>query len=329
MVQENITRSDVLKKLNISEDTLTLYEQELEISSTGEETKSFTEEDLRSLELMHRLRESGLTYNEVKLLSSFSEVIKNADFEGKDSIKNLLLLSPIYRLKQSLNLTKQELKNIRMKVAELEEALKKATENLPKDIQDIKFLKGELETKQKTVDMLDRKLSEVTRLKQQLELQLAGRLPQIQSKGKKAKELYEMLIQKELEVSELKKKNEESQVALEESYTESDELKEQLELADDSITEIEQEVEERYKEQITSLREQIEGLIDKKQKEWDSFYTNTSEQHRKEILTLQKKHEQEILRLKQKIRELLNAIEELKTLQNPFLGLLKIGSKER
>ena len=96
---------------------------------------------------------------------------------------------------------------------------------------------------------------------------------------------------------------------------------------EDEIAEMELEVEERYHEQISSLREQIEGLIQKKQNEWDNFYSKTGEQHRKELLTLQRKHEQEILRLKQIIKEQTEELDELKTYRNPIAGLLRIGTR--
>ena len=48
--------------------------------------ESFTKEDFESIDMFHKLRESGLTYNEIKLLSSFTEVLKNIDFEGQEKI---------------------------------------------------------------------------------------------------------------------------------------------------------------------------------------------------------------------------------------------------
>lgn len=280
--QEKLSRNQLLKDLNITDDTLSLYEHELEMAPdpAGGGLGNFTKEDLESIKTFHKLRESGLTYSEIKLLTSFSEVLKNVDLEGSEGIKeikSLLNLSPIYRLKQSLNLTRQELNLLKSKAQELEDTLKK-------------------------------------------EIELKGKTPQV--KGKKAKELYQIIAQKDLELEELKKK-------LELTNEDSLELKEKLELMEDDISEMENEVEERYQEQITSLREQIEGLIEKKQKEWESYYTKTSEQHKTEILTLQKRHEQEILNLKRKIKEQIEEIAELRTIRNPLVGLFKIGAGQR
>jgi DNA-binding transcriptional MerR regulator len=73
--QIKLTRADVLKELNITEDTLSLYEHELELSSepsSNNPLEVFTSEEAESIKLFHKLRESGLTYNEIKLLTSFA-----------------------------------------------------------------------------------------------------------------------------------------------------------------------------------------------------------------------------------------------------------------
>lgn len=318
--KEKITREEVLKKLNLAEESLSLYEHELEIDQdpSSSSLENFTQEDFESIEMFHKLRESGLTYNEIKLLSSFTEVLKNVDFEGQEKIKGLLSLSPVYRLKQSLNLAKQELESIKTKARELEESLNREvqTRSSPPS-ETIATLHAELDAKQKTINNLDRKLSEITLSKN----------GQSQIKGKKAKELYQVITQKDLEITEIKKKNEELAAELNQSKDQALELSEKIELMEDEIAEMELEVEERYHEQISSLREQIEGLIQKKQNEWDNFYSKTGEQHRKELLTLQRKHEQEILRLKQIIKEQTEELEELKTYRNPIAGLLRIGTR--
>ena len=318
--QEKLPREEVLKKLNLAEDTLSLYERELEIepdSNLGG-LESFTGEDFESIQMFHKLRESGLTYNEIKLLSSFTEVLKNVSFEGQEKIKGLLSLSPIYRLKQSLNIARQELEAIKAKACELEETLNREIESrsLPAS-ETITALHAELDAKQKTINNLDRKLSELT-------LSNNG---QTQIKGKKAKELYQVIVQKYLEIAEIKKKNEDLTTEVSQSKEQALELSERMELMQDEIAEMELEVEEKYHEQISNLREQIEGLIEKKQIEWEAFYSKSSEQHRKELLTLQRKHEQEILRLKQVIKEQIEELEELKTCRNPLAGLLRMGSR--
>ena len=315
--QEKLTREEVLKKLNLAEDTLSLYERELEIdqepNSAGLE--NFTQEDFDSIQMFHKLRDSGLTYNEIKLLSSFTEVLKNVNFEGQEKIKGLLSLSPVYRLKQSLNLTRQELESIKAKACELEESLNREIESRSQPVSEtIAALNAELDAKQKTINNLDRKLSE-------------SKNGQPQIKGKKAKELYQVIVQKDSELSEIKKKNEELTAEMNQSKEQALELSERIGLMEDEIVEMELEVEERYHEQISSLREQIEGLIEKKQNEWETYYSKTNEQHRKELLTLQRKHEQEVLRLKQMIKERSEELEELKSYRNPIAELLKMGSR--
>ena len=313
--QEKLTRKEVLSKLNLTEDTLSLYEHELEIDpdSNSATLENFTQEDFESVQMFHKLRESGLTYNEIKLLSSFTEVLKNVDFEGQEKIKGLLSLSPVYRLKQSLNLARQEIESIKAKACELEEALKREIESRTSPASEtIAALHAELDAKQKTINSLDRQLSE-------------SRNGQPQVKGKKAKELHQVIIQKDLELDEIKKKKEELTAELNQSKEQTLELTERIGLMEDEIAEMELEVEERYHEQISSLREQIEGLIEKKQNEWEVYYSKTNEQHRKELLTLQRKHEQEVLRVKQIMKEQFEELEELKMHRNPIAGLLRMG----
>ena len=331
--QEKYTRTEILKQFDISEDTLSLYETELELLNepVSSPLEHFTQEDLDSVRFLHKLRESGLTYNEIKLLSSFASVLKNVDFDPKDEIKNLLLLSPVYRLKQSLNLAKQELTELRAKALELENTLGKLNSGKALEYtEEISKLKAELEVKEKSFNSLDRKLSETMHQKVKLESEIAiykeAQNGQVQIKGKKTKELYKTIVEKDLELEEVKKKNTEFLEKLQKSDEEIIELQERLELMEEGIAEMEHEVEEKYQEQIANLKGQIESLIDKKQNEWETFFKESSELHKKEILNLQRKHEQEILRLKRKIKEQIEEIEELKIYKNPLLGLLKIGS---
>ena len=332
---EILNREEALKQLEISEDTLSVYENELQmnayLASSGLE--KFTSEDLQSIKMFHKLRESGMTYNEIKLLSSFSEVLMNVDFERNEGVKNLLSLSPVYRLKQSLNLARQELSVLRSKIQELEDTLNREAQlKASGSNQGTSLLRAELEAKQKALSNLDRKLSETLLQKTQLESQLAlyaEASDKVPVKGKKAKQLQQTLVLKEQEILDLKKKSEELQAESDSAKEESSELKERLELTEVEIAEMEHEIEERYKDQLTNLREQIEGLVDNKQKEWEKFYVQTNEQHRKELLTLQRRHEQEILRLKQKIKEQIEELQELRSMKNPLVGLFKIGSARR
>lgn len=335
--QVKLARTEVLRELNLSEDTLSLYEHELELSTSTSSSplENFTSEEVESIKLFHKLRESGLTYNEIKLLTSFAGFLKGVDVDEIKDIKNLLALSPIYRLKQSLNLARQELNILKGKIGELEETLQKEVEDKSQTSnEDIAILKSELEVKQKALNNLDRKLAETLQQKIELQNQLAlytssGPIPYPPVKGKKAKELSKALMQKELEINELKKKNDEILSELQEISNEKNELQERLELIEDEVQEMGFEVEERYQEQISSLRDQIETLVERKQKEWETYYTESNEQHRKELLTLQKKHEQEILRLKQKIREQIEELNEIKASRNPLYALSKIANKLR
>lgn len=329
--QEKISRSEIIKELDINEDTLSLYENGLGVNvESAQSLEKFTKEDLQSLKIFHKLREAGLTYNEINLLGSFSEVLKNVDFTEFGSVKNLLKLSPIFRLKQSLNLARQELESLKTKTQELEETLEEAIQ-IKKSVS---LLESELESKQKTITNLDRKLSETLQLKAQIESQLeiyreGKEIPVTQVKGKKSKEIHQLLFQKETELEEIRKKSEKLTVELEKSREEASELQHRLELIEDEVAENEIEIEERYQEQITTLKAQIEDLVSKKQKEWEAYYLQSNEQHRKELLTLQRRHEQEIMRLKQTIKQQIDEIEQLKVYKNPLLGLLKIGSGQR
>ena len=327
--QEKLNREDILKKFNISEDILSSYERELDLvcepDASGIET--FTQEDIDSICTVHKLREAGLTYNEIKLLTSFAGVLKDVEFESESKIKDLLLLSPTSRLKQSLSMARQELDKLKKKAEELEDTIRKLSEASKND-DDVKLasLRTEIEAKEKSFNSLDRKLQETLLAKAHLEAELAsykeGKNGTSQIKGKKAKELYR-------ELTETKKKIEESTSKLQEEEGRSQEYLERLELMEEDMVEMEHEVEEKYQEQITSLRSHIEELIEKKQKEWEIFYTESSEIHKKELLTLQRKHEQEVLRLKQKIREQIEEIEMLKARSNPLLELFRIGSMQK
>lgn len=334
--QEKHSREEVLNEFSLTDDILSSYERELELicDPTSSGLESFTREDIEAIRLLHKLRESGLTYNEIKLLSSFAGILKNVDIDKNNEIKSLLSLSPTYRLKQSLNLARQELGELRTKAKELENTLKRLTDSTDlTGAKDILSLQAELDAKEKSFNALDRKLSETLLEKTQIESELLmyrdGKNGQTQIKGKKAKELYKTIIEKDLEITETKKKIDDLLTKLQDSEEESVELRERLELMEEDVAEMEHEVEEKYQEQISGLRTQIEDLIEKKQKEWESFYTQSSEQHKTELLTLQRRHEKEILRLKQKIKEQIEEIELLKTQRNPLIGLLKIGAGQR
>ena len=212
----------------------------------------------------------------------------------------------------------------------MEELLKKEIESRAgKGIGNIAVLEKELEEKQKTINSLDRQLTETQALKIQLESELAlfkeGKGTAI--KGKKSRELYKSLIEKEAELIEAKKKADKLTTGIEKSRGEVLELSERLELMEDEIAEMEHEVEERYHEQLSVLRNQIEELVETKQKEWEKYYIDSNEQHKTELLTLQRKHEREILRLKQKIKEQFEEMQELKSIKNPLLGIFKMGAR--
>ncbi|MBI3308512.1 MAG: hypothetical protein HYZ79_03990 [Candidatus Melainabacteria bacterium] len=331
--QTKIDREDLLKKLNISEEELLFYEQELELAGNSDDNaiNTFTDEELKLIQFFHKLRASGLSNNEIKVLSSVSEILKSTDIEHSDEIKNILALSPTYRLKQSLNIARQELTSLRSRVHELEKTLEDLL-NSDSEISNMAMLQKELEVKQKTLDSMDRRLADAISQKKQLEALLAaykeGATP-LKIKGKKAKELYEALIKKETELEETKKRNEELSVKSEDNLAEAEELREIIDEMEEEFRARGEEIEEQYKEQISTLKKQIEELIDRKQKEWEAYYLKSSDQHRKELLTLQRKHEHQSLRLRQKIKELEEELDDLKTRQNPLFALLKVGSKLR
>ena len=313
--QENLSRNEVVKQLGITEDKLSFYAHELQIDSEPNlsSLKDFTKEDLESIRMFHKLHESGLSTNEIKLLTSYSEVLKTVEFEGSEGIKNLLSMSPVYRLKQSLNLARQELNLLRSKATELEDTLKKVIEDKAvSGAERISALEAELDLKQKAINNLESQIASYKEKNNTVHL-----------KGKKAKQLYQLLVEKDSELTEIRKKNAELSTELAKKGEGSLELRDKLELMETGIFELEQEVEERYREQISSLREKIEILVDKKQQQWESFYTHSGEQHRKELLTLQRKHEQEILKLKQSIKEQLEELELLRMYRNPIKGILK------
>lgn len=330
--QEKFSREEILKQIGINEETLSLYEHELEMAEDSASLDLYTKEDFNSVKLFHKLRESGLTYNEIKLLSSFTEVLKNVDFvEGQEKLTNLLSLSPVYRLKQSLNIARQEVALLKKQANELEQTLNREIELRASNGLETPGLREEMEAKQKALNTLDRKLSETLLQKTQLEAELIlvkeGKKGIAPIKGKKAKELYQVVVQKDTEITELKTKIDNLNSQLEKSKENNLELNEKTELMEDEISEIEIEIEERYQDQISTLRQQIEGLIDKKQKEWEDFYVKSNDQHRKELLTLQRKHEQEFQRLKQIIKEKENELLELKAIRNPIAGLLRMGGR--
>lgn len=329
--QQKLSREELLKQLGISDDTLSLYEQELGLDSSLGSTalEDFTDEDLKLLSVFHKLRESGLTYNEISILTSFSKILKDVNIEEIGGMDNLFNISPVYRLKQTLNIARQEIDDLRNRIKELEKEL----EGIMNARKSTSALEVELEAKEKIISNIDKKLSDAHVLKGRLETKLSmykgGTVISPEIKGKKAKELYNAILEKEQELIEGKKKNEELLAELNAQKDESLELTERLELMEDSITEIEHELEERYQEQIDNLRTQIESLMERKQKEWDSYYIQSNDQHKKEILTLQKKHEQDILKLKLKIREQILELEEAKLSRNPIIGLLRLGEKLR
>lgn len=309
--QTKIKRQEILEELKITNDTLALYEQELEIATNpllDELQETYTEDEFNLIKMFHKLRSSGLTFNEIKLLTTMSEVLNATELGESSEIKKLLALSPIYRLKQALNFAKQELKELKIKTKDLEEALNKASEgNLHTN--EIEFLKSELEAKQKTIDILDKRLKESYSSPQQV-------------KGKKVKELYKTIQEKEEEASKLKKEKEELKSRLEETEEETEELKESLAQLESDFSEMEELVEEKYKEQIVSLRAQIETLVETKQKQWDKYYKDSNEQHRRELLTLQRKHEREIANLKERIRQQEEELRELRFARNPIMGFI-------
>ncbi len=128
--KENYNREEVLKLLEIPNETLYSYESELEIESPQDDDLAlFTNDEVESIKTLHKLLESGMTKNEIRILASFSEVIRNIDIEQAGGVKNLIALSPIHRLKQALNIARQEFESLKEKTKELEEKFIREIEN--------------------------------------------------------------------------------------------------------------------------------------------------------------------------------------------------------
>ena len=312
--KEKVGRELVKEKLGINEDTLSLYEHELGMSSglTSPGAEEFHNEDIESLEVFHKLRDLGLNYNQINLLASFSESLKDINLDTVNGIKDLFKISPNHRLKQYLNIAKRELNDLRNKTQDLEKKLKEAFEIKKRFAQ----FEQELEAKQKLIIKLDRELSDALMEKGRLEARLSAykedRESSFDLRSGEGRELSQALSRKDLEISELKKKSEE----LLEKVTQKELT---IKFLETKITHIEGELKEQHKEQVSTLQTQVQDLVDKKQKEWDKYYAQLCEMHRLELTTLGQRHKEQISNLKLKILEL----EKSGPSSNPIVNLFK------
>ena len=284
--KEKSSYQEIFGDLNLPEDALPLLENVLrggrDLNSVGLENSN--EDTLDSIQIFQKLRESGLTAIE-KILDEIG--------------------------KQALNIANNEISSLRKKVKKLEKTseeagrLKKITSSL----------ESQVNTKKEIINDLNEKLSDAHMSIEELEEELKTKIT-----GKSSRP--EFYIEKEFKFTGLEKKNKELIEELQHSKEESEELKEKIKLMEDRVNEVTEEieqVEELYQENISNLQKEVFGVVDKKQKEWEDHYTYINEERKKEILTLQRSKEEEILKYKQK----LEAIEELNIRENPALGLFK------
>lgn len=303
--KEKLSYQGVLEDLNLSQDTLTILETVLE-GNHGPNIVSLensTKDDLDSVQTFQKLRKEGLAPIEINILASLSE---NLNLEGildeVGGIDNLRKLSPNYRLKQTLTLAKDEIKDLRTKLHKLE----KFSGEIVKLKKTISLLESELKTKQEVIDSINEQLSDVYILNKKLEAQLRVKVNE-----------------KTIPTGFYSTEREELERGREEVLK----LRQELELMEQGLGEAAQEMEELYKRQISSLQEEVYNAVDKKQKEWEEHYAYINEQRKNEILTLQKNKDEIILKYKKKLKEKLEEIEELKALNNPILGLVKHASR--
>ena len=284
--KEKSSYQEIFGDLNLPEDALPLLENVLrggrDLNSVGLENSN--EDTLDSIQIFQKLRESGLTAIE-KILDEIG--------------------------KQALNIANNEISSLRKKVKKLE----KTSEEVGRLKKITSSLESQVNTKKEIINDLNEKLSDAHMSIEELEEELKTKIT-----GKSSRP--EFYIEKEFKFTGLEKKNKELIEELQHSKEESEELKEKIKLMEDRVNEVTEEieqVEELYQENISNLQKEVFGVVDKKQKEWEDHYTYINEERKKEILTLQRSKEEEILKYKQK----LEAIEELNIRENPALGLFK------
>ena len=314
---EKLPRELVKEKMGVDEDTLSLYEHELAIYehelaiNSGpilNEAEEFNNEELESLEIFHKLRESGLNYNQINLLATCFDALKDTKIDLRDFFK----ISPSNHSKKSLQIAKLELSSMETKIQELEFQLEEALEIKKQFVQ----LETELDAKQRLVNKMDRELQEALMEKGRLK----ARLDSIRNEGPDSyhyraednNELYQSLTHKDSEIMENKRRNQELMEKLNQKEL-------TVKFMEEKIRHIEDDIEDRYKEQISSLQGQIEGLVEKKQKEWDKFYAQLCKQHKTELTTLQQRHKQQVSNLELKIE----VLKESGSFKNPILSLFK------
>ncbi|MBI3590033.1 MAG: hypothetical protein HY094_01485 [Candidatus Melainabacteria bacterium] len=321
--KEKLSYKEILDELNLTEDTLSSLERVMEgkNSSDSENYRNHTNysnnnEEVAPLEITQKLRESGLNSFEINFLASFSEKLKGI-LDDVGGINNLVKISPAYKVKQALNVAREELHYLKSHIQKLEKTQEDASKLKNKIFQ----LQSELGTKNQVINnqeqVIDNKNQIIENQNKQLDdaLTLNDQLGEQLNSYKRnktvvpdyypgrGKERYYSANERDFELFETRKKNQELLEELQRSEKEFVELKEELEITKGKTTKVVQDVEREYKDKITNLREQIDSAVNKKQKEWDQYYARLCEQHKVELLTLQKRHDEHIVNLKQNIEQ--------------------------
>ena len=288
--KENLSYKEVLKDLNLTEDTLSLLE------NLVKGNKEVLEDDKGSEEVLKRLQDTGVNNIEINLLTTLTENLKEL-LHKIGGIDNFVKISLTYWVKQKLSNSLNELNDLKNKMTEVKSELLKKEQELEEQKHLVESKGQTIEILNESISNLNEKLSEVLITKDTLVPGSDFTSPNI---------IYASEIQTKKRASELKKEN--------------IELVEKLKLAEARVIQVEQEAKAHYKEAIAKLQQKIQNTVGEKQKEWEEFYAKLNEQRRVEILTLQESHEKKIFEYEQKINELYN---QFGSNENSVLGFLK------
>ena len=295
-----------------------------------------SDEETGTLEITQKLRESGLSNLEINFLASFSDNFKRI-LDDVVGINNLIKISPAYKVKQTLNVVREELNYLKSHIQKLE----KAQDEVAKLKNKILQLQSELGAKHQAadnqnqvidnqnqvIDNLNNQLSNALILNKQLQEQLnsypKNKTISPEYYTARSKERYYSATERDFEFLETRRENQKLLEEQQQNKKELVELKEELEFTKDKLNKIVREMEEHYKNKIASLRDEVDRTVDKKQKEWEQHYAYLNEQRRIEILTLQRKKEEELLEQRLKMDRKIEEHEELKNSKNPASKLFK------
>lgn len=312
--KEKLSYHEILDDLDLTEETIFSLEQAINNkdseSKNLSDSENFSEEDINPppQEIIQKLRESGLSSVEIKQLATSSENLKTI-LEDIGGINNLIKISPAYRL----NVVKKELSNLKNKSHLLQKAneevgnLKKIVSRLELEInskkQELDNKNQVIENQNYTIENLNIQLSNANAGNKQLQETLKSfeskRDVMSQSYSQRIRESYKSTVEGDYELFEVKKNN--------------NKLLRKLQKGEEEYSEL--------KDDFLRLKEETLGLVDKKQKEWDKCYSQLNEQRRIELLTIQGKKEQEVLKYQQQVKKLTGELERLKFSKNPILGV--------